>query len=48
MATIYKVEVVSHWTNYSEEELEKILIEALKEKNRKKGNQITVKVMERS
>ena len=44
MATIYKVEVVSHWVNYSEEELQKKLEAALKEK----GNQITVNVIERS
>ena len=30
MATIYKVEIVSHWKNYTKEELERILIEAVK------------------
>jgi len=29
MATVYKVEVVSHWINYSKEELEKILTDAI-------------------
>ncbi len=44
MATIYKVEIVSHWVNYPEAELQKMLEEALKEK----GNHITVEVLERS
>ena len=29
MATIYKVEVVSHWRNYTKEDLEKILQDAV-------------------
>jgi hypothetical protein len=40
MATIYKVEVVSHWISYSKEELEKILTEAVKKIERKKRNEI--------
>jgi len=47
MATIYKVEIVSHWVNYTKEDLQKILDEALKEKERKKGNAITIEVTER-
>jgi hypothetical protein len=30
MATIYKAKIVSHWINYSKEELEEILNEAIK------------------
>ena len=30
MATIYKVEVVSHWISYTEEELQKLLENAIK------------------
>lgn len=44
MATIYKVEVVSHWINYSEEELEKLLIEAVKKIEQETGNEIQIKV----
>lgn len=40
MTTVYKVEVTSHWINYSEKELEKILIEAVRKIERKKGNEI--------
>jgi hypothetical protein len=48
MATIYKIEIVSHWVNYTKEDLQKILEDALKEKERKKGNEITIEVTERS
>lgn len=30
MATVYKVEIVSHWTNYTKKELKSILESALK------------------
>ena len=43
MATVYKVEVVSHWISYSKEELEKILTEAVKKIEREKGNEIQTK-----
>ena len=43
MATIYQIEVVSHWVNYDEETLKKKLEEALKEK----GNEITVEIKDR-
>ncbi len=47
MATIYKVEVVSHWTNYTIEQLQKILEDAVKQKERDKGNTITIEVKEK-
>jgi hypothetical protein len=47
MATVYKVEVVSHWINYTKEELEKILTEAVKKIEREKGNEIHISVEER-
>jgi hypothetical protein len=47
MATVYKVEVVSHWISYTKEELEKILTEAVKKVEHKKGNEIQIRVEER-
>ena len=47
MATVYKVKVVSDWISYSKEELEKKLNEAINKEERKKGNTIKVKVIER-
>lgn len=47
MATIYKVEVVSHWINYTKEELQKILQEAIKKQIEAHGNEITFDVQER-
>ena len=47
MATIYKVEIVSHWVNYPKEELQKVLEDALKETERHKGNVVTISVIER-
>ena len=44
MATVYKVEVVSHWINYTEEQLKKMIEDAIKEKERQKGNEIQIKV----
>lgn len=29
MATVYKIEITSFWTNYTEEEMKKILYKAL-------------------
>ncbi len=46
MATIYKVEVVSHWINYTKEQLEEILLEGIKDKE--KGNEIQIRVKERT
>lgn len=48
MATIYNVEVTSHWLSYSKEELEKIISEALKKSEKKKGNTIQVKVLDKN
>jgi hypothetical protein len=47
MATIYKVEIVSHWINYTKKELEEILTETLEKIEREKGNEIRIKVEER-
>ena len=47
MATVYKVEVVSHWINYTKEELQKILQEAIKKQIEAEGNEITFNVQER-
>ena len=47
MATIYKVEVVSHWINYTKEKLEEILTEAVNKLESEKGNEITITVEER-
>lgn len=48
MATIYKVEVVSHWINYTKEQLEEILLQGIKAKEKEKGNEIQVRVKERT
>jgi hypothetical protein len=49
MATIYKVEVVSHWTSYTKEQLQKLLENAIKkdEELKKFGNEVTIEVQER-
>ncbi len=47
MSTVYKVEVVSHWINYTKEELQKILQEAIKKQIEADGNEITFDVQER-
>jgi len=46
MATVYKVEVVSHWINYTKEDLQKLLEKSVKtiEVN---GNEIQIEVTER-
>lgn len=44
MATVYKVEVVSHWINYTKEELQKILEDAIKKQIETEGNEITIEV----
>jgi hypothetical protein len=43
MATVYKVEVVSHWISYSNEELELILTDAVKKIESEKGNTIQIR-----
>lgn len=47
MATVYKVEIVSHWISYTKEEIEKILLDGIKSKEREKGNEIQVRVKTR-
>lgn len=47
MATVYKVGIVSHWINYSEKELEKILNDAIKKQIESTGNEFTITVQER-
>ncbi len=44
MATVYKVEVVSYWINYSKEELERILNEAIKKQIEVQGNEMQITV----
>jgi hypothetical protein len=44
MATVYKLELVSDWINYSKEELESILTDAVKKIESKKGNTIKIKI----
>lgn len=44
MAAVYKVEVVSHWINYTKEEMQKLLEDAIKQKEREKGNEIQIRV----
>lgn len=45
MATVYKVEVVSDWINYSKEEMEIKLNTAINVLEREKGNTVRVKVI---
>ena len=49
MATIYKVEIISYWTDYTKEELQKLLEDAIKKdkKLKKYNNEITIEVQER-
>ena len=49
MATVYKVEIVSHRTSYTKEELQQLLENAIKKDKelKKYGNEITVEVQER-
>ena len=39
MATVYKVEITSHWINYHTKDLKQILEEALYNEN---GNEVTI------
>ena len=50
MATVYKVEIVSHWANFSEKELQILLEKAIKQVKEftNNGNEITIEVKERS
>lgn len=47
MATVYKVTVVSYWANYTKEQLEKILNDAVKKIERQKKNEMQITVDER-
>lgn len=47
MATVYKIQVTSHWISYSEESIKNILEEAVKKIEREKGNTIQFNVIER-
>lgn len=42
MATVYKIEVVSHWNNYTTDQLRHILEDALKGKTLERGNTISI------
>tara|TARA_R110002051_G_C8769409_1_gene503323 strand:+ start:5031 stop:5180 length:150 start_codon:yes stop_codon:yes gene_type:complete len=42
MATVYKIEVVSHWNNYTTDQLRHILEDALKGKTLERRNTISV------
>lgn len=42
MATVYEVKVVSHWINYTKEQIEEKLFRLLKEEEAKVGNSVTV------
>ena len=46
MATVYKVELVSHWISYTKEDLQKLLEIAVK-RIELNGNEIQIKVTER-
>ena len=50
MATIYKIELVSHWANFSEKELQRLLEQAIKQVKEftNNGNEITIEVKERN
>jgi hypothetical protein len=47
MATVYKVEVTSHWVSYTKEQIQQILDEAAKKIDKEKGNEIQFHVRER-
>ena len=49
MATIYKVEIISHWTCYTTIQLQGLLEKAIKKDKelKKYGNEITIEVLQR-
>ena len=47
MATVYKIEIVSDWINYTEEELKRMIEKAFKEEKDYKGNEVRVTEIER-
>lgn len=50
MATVIKIQLTSHWINYNEEDLKKIIENAIKKDNqlKKHQNEITIEVVERT
>lgn len=44
MSTVYNIQVVSHWVNYSEDELLNKLKEAVKKLESESNNEITIEV----
>ena len=50
MATVYKVEIVSHWANFTEAQLQVLLEQAIKQVKEftNNGNEITIEVKERN
>ena len=48
MATVYEVEVVSHWINYTKEDLQEILKKVLIKVQEETSNEITIEVKKRS
>lgn len=47
MATIYNIQVVSHWISYSTEQLEKLLQDAIDKIEKEKGNAIQIRVIDK-
>lgn len=47
MATVYNIELVSHWINYTKEELEILLKEVIEKQGNFNNNEITLTVKER-
>lgn len=45
MATVYKIELVSYWVNYSKRDLEKLLNDAIKKDSKFKKNEIKLEVI---
>jgi hypothetical protein len=50
MATVYKIELVSHWANFTEAQLQVLLEQAIKQVKEftNNGNEITIEVKERN
>lgn len=44
MVTVYKLNVTSHWINYPEKELEKLIQQALDKIAKEDRNEITVEI----
>lgn len=50
MATVYKIQLTSHWVDYNRETLKKLIENAIKKDNefKKHKNEITIEVIERT